>query len=433
MPAESSHAITQNHNFFEEQVAEWKSDIAVVCKGLTKLFLVDIALDRNQDNPQLIFESMNSTGLKLSNADLIRNFILMGLDHKEQSDLYEQYWRPLEILFGQKGDKNLSDKFMRHYLTVKSETGKIPRINEVYKEFKKHASKSRDDKVGIKKLVKDIHTYAVYYGNMALDNEDDPTLRMAFDDLRELNSEVAFPFLLELYRDYDVEKLNKDDLLASVRLVETYIFRRAVCGIPTNSHNKTFASFKNQLDKGHYLEGIKAHLLQLTHGVRFPQDEEFQRAIQEHDLYNNFSAKKYWLRRLENYGRKEQVKIGEYTIEHIMPQGKKLSAEWKEELGSVDWLRIHETYLHTLGNLTLTGYNSEYGNRSFLEKRDMTGGFRDSPLKVNKGLGKVERWNEDAIKERAEKLAKLATKHVWPAPVLPKDVLAEYSRNTRQR
>ena len=272
-------------------------------------------------------------------------------------------------------------------------------------------------------LVKDIRNFARYFCAMALGAETDADLKLAFHDLRELKVDVAYPFLLELYHDYAGGILPASDLVAVVRLVEAYVFRRAICAIPTNSMNKTFATFTKALKKDRYLESIQAHLLLLPSYRRFPTDEEFRRDLYTRDLYN-FRSRSYWLRRLENQGRKERVPVDEYTIEHILPQNENLSAAWKTALGS-EWERVQQTWLHTLGNLTLTRYNSEYNDRAFHEKRDMPGGFKESPLKLNKGLGQVDYWNEDAIKARAGRLAELAL-NVWTAPKLAADVLAAH-------
>jgi predicted transport protein len=413
--------VTQNYNLFKDLLAARQGDLATICKGLAKLVVVDIALSRDQDNPQLIFESMNSTGRELSQADLIRNFILMGLDPTLQTRLYEQFWRPMEVAFGQEAYTTHFDGFMRHYLTVK--TSEIPRLDAVYDAFKTYARMPAIDEAGVESLVRNIRDFARFYCAMALGAESDPGLKLAFQDLRELKVEVAYPFLLELYHDYSKELLAGEDFLAAVRLIEAYVFRRAICAIPTNSMNKTFATFTRALKKDCYLESIKAHFMSLPSYRRFPTDDEFRRDIQTRDLYN-FRTRSYWLRRFENHGRKERVPVDEYTIEHIMPQAELLSKVWKGGLGD-DWERVQLTYLHTLGNLTLTGYNSEYSNRSFVEKRDMPGGFRQSPLKVNAGLAEVEVWNEDAIKARATRLADEAAK-VWRAPDLPADVLQAY-------
>jgi uncharacterized protein with ParB-like and HNH nuclease domain/predicted transport protein len=420
-PKEHSLRITHNFRLFEELIAQRKEDFVAICKGLAKLVVVDIALNRDQDNPQLIFESMNSTGRELSQADLIRNFILMGLDPVLQTQLYEQFWRPMEVDFGQEAYSTHFDGFMRHYLTVK--TGEIPNVSAVYEAFKAYARSPKVAQAGVAALVEDIRDFAWYFCAMALGVETDPDLKLAFHDLRELKVDVAYPFLLELYRDYAVGMLSVPDFVTAVRLIEAYVFRRAICAIPTNSMNKTFATFAKALNKDRYLESIRAHLLLLPSYRRFPNDKEFRRDLHTRDMYN-FRSRSYWLRRLENYGRKERVPVDEYTIEHIMPQNKNLSSAWKATLGP-EWERVHQTWLHTLGNLTLTGYNSEYSDRPFVEKRDMTGGFRESPLKLNAGLGQIDEWDEEAIKSRAGRLADMALE-VWDAPNLTEEVLSSY-------
>ncbi|MCC7020158.1 MAG: DUF1524 domain-containing protein, partial [Ardenticatenales bacterium] len=248
-------------------------------------------------------------------------------------------------------------------------------------------------------------------------------LSLAFHDLRELKVDVAYPFLLELYHDYTSGAFSAADFAAAVRLVEAYVFRRAICTIPTNSMNKTFATFSKVLKKDRYLESIQAHFLMLPSYRRFPSDDEFRRDLQTRDLYN-FRSRTYWLRRLENHGRKERVRVDEYTIEHILPQNPDLSAAWREALGG-EWQRVQQQWLHTLGNLTLTGYNAEYSDRPFAEKRDMAGGFNESPLKLNAGLGQLDAWNEAAIQERAGRLADQAL-GVWNAPKLDAGALAVY-------
>ena len=218
-------------------------------------------------------------------------------------------------------------------------------------------------------------------------------------------------------------RIPTEDFVRAVRLVEAYVFRRAVCAIPTNSLNKTFATFGRVLQKDRYIESIQAHLLALSSYRRFPGDEECKREISVRDLYN-FPRRSYWLRRLENHGRKERVPVDEYTIEHILPQNENLSATWREALGP-EWKRVQETWLHTLGNLTLTGYNAEYSDLPFGEKRDMKGGFKESPLRLNEGLGGLDTWNESTIQVRAERLAEQAVQ-VWAPPALPPEVLETY-------
>lgn len=420
-PQEPSLRVTQNFNLFTELLADQKGDLAPVCRGLAKLVVVDIALSRDQDNPQLIFESMNSTGKELSQADLIRNFILMGLDPGLQTRLYEEYWRPMEQDFGQEAYGTQFDSFMRHYLTVR--TGDIPREREVYEAFKDYSRTTPVRDAGIEALVKEIRAFARYFCALALGREQDAALSMAFHDLRELKVDVAYPFLLELYHDYAKATLSAADFAAAVRLVEAYVFRRAICAIPTNSMNKTFATFGKALKKDRYLESIQAHFLTLPSYRRFPADDEFRRDLHTRDLYN-FRSRSYWLRRLENHGRKERVPVDEYTIEHILPQNPELPAAWKQALGP-EWQRVQQQWLHTLGNLTLTGYNAEYSDRPFAEKRDIAGGFKESPLKLNAGLGQLDAWNETAIQERAGRLADQALT-VWTAPRLDAATLVAY-------
>lgn len=420
-PKEPSLRITENFNLFTNLIDERKDDLVSVCRGLAKLVVVDIALNREQDNPQLIFESMNSTGKELSQADLIRNYILMGLEPNLQTKLYEDYWRPMELDFGQEAYGTQFDGFMRHYLTYR--TGDIPREREVYEAFKDYSRTKPVQVVGIEALVKDIRAFARYFCAMALGCEKDILLDTAFHDLRELKVDVAYPFLLELYDDYANKLISNSDFVAAVRLVEAYVFRRAICNIPTNSMNKTFGTFGKALKKDRYLESIQAHFLKLPSYRRFPTDEEFHRNLHTRDLYN-FRSRSYWLRRLENHGRKERVAVDEYTIEHILPQNLDLSSAWRNALGT-EWQAVQEKWLHTLGNLTLTAYNAEYSDRPFAEKRDMKGGFKESPLKLNAGLGQLDDWNEITIQKRADHLAELVIA-VWPMPKLDAATLAIY-------
>lgn len=421
LPKEKSLRIEQNFDLFTKLLLELGGDYTAICNGLSKLVVVDIALNRDQDNPQLIFESMNSTGKALSQADLIRNYILMGLEHDLQTRLYEMYWRPMELDFGQKAYGELFDAFMRHYLTM--HTGEIPRESDVYDAFKDY---SRTDAVlegGIEALVKDIRIFARYFCAMALGNESESALKKAFHDLRELKVDVAYPFLLQLYYDYAQGTLCLADFLSAVRLVESFVFRRAVCALPTNSLNKIFAAIGKELKKDRYLESIQAYLLILPSYRRFPRDEEFQRVMQIKDLYN-FRNRSYWLRRMENHGRAEPLPMDDFTIEHIMPQNPELSKEWQATLGP-DWQRVQEDWLHTLGNLTLTRCNSKYSDRPFSEKRDMTDGYKESPVRLSSGLGKLETWDEAAIKRRAVYLSTQAPA-VWPLPKFDPAVLATY-------
>ena len=422
LPEEHSVRIKENFDFFEKKIKELDSNIESLCKGLAKLIIVDISLDREKDNPQLIFESMNSTGRELSQADLIRNFILMGLEQEDQKKIYENHWRPMERAFGQEAYSNHFDSFIRDYLTLK--TKEIPNVKKVYEAFKEYARNKE-----MHTLVADIHKFANYYCAISLNKETEKTLKNVFRDLRELKVNVSYPFLLKVYDDYKKDLLSAEDFRYIVQLVENYVFRRAVCNIPTNSLNKFFSTFSRAIKEDRYLESVKAHFLLRSLRHKFPTDDEFFRVIQNRDLYN-FRNCKYLLRKLENYNRKEKIGTNEFTVEHILPQNENLSQKWQQALGS-RWKEIQEKYLHTLGNLTLTGYNSTYKDKFFIEKQEIKGGFKESPLHLNKGLRHIEAWGENEIKERAKQLAKKAVT-VWSAPSLSSEVLNSYQPKKQQ-
>lgn len=415
LPEHPSRRIQENYQFFTNRISSANLDI--VYNGIKKLKIVDVSLQQNVDNPQMIFESMNSTGKALTQVDLIRNFVLMGLPHDTQTKFYNDYWRPMEILFGAESYNNYFDEFMRFFLVIHAGNDRIKR-DEVYVEFKSYSCKHE-----VEQILKSLLEFAGYYCNIALGKEKDPELAPAFQDIRELRADVCYPMLMEIYHDYKLNRLNKEEFIVIIFLVESYVFRRAVCDIPTNSMRQTFATFNRKLKRDRYLESVKAAFLLLRSYRRFPSDDEFKRQLQIRNLYA-FNRRHYWLRKFENFGRKERVFVQDYTIEHIMPQNEDLSSEWKTALGE-EWERIHDQYLHTLGNLTLTGYNSEYSDRPFREKRDMEGGFRQSPLKLNEGLGTCEQWNEKAIHERASRLADRAV-NIWKAPVLNQDIFEAY-------
>lgn len=419
-PPVAKTRVAENFKFFRGKLSEPNLDLATVCKGLDKLVVVDVTLTRNVDNPQLVFEAMNSTGKKLSQADLIRNYVLMDLAPKTQDRIYTIHWRPMELEFAH-ADENQFDEFVRHFLTIK--TGSIPRLADIYEAFKIYAVSIASDGDTIEPLVIELHEYTRRYSAIALGNEPNPVLREAFRDLDQIKADVVYPFLLEAYSDYNRELITQEEFVEIVQLVTSYVFRRAVCRVPTNSLNKTMAGFSAAIRKDRYLDSVKAHFLSLNSYRAFPTDEEFERDLQTTDLYN-FRRRSYFFRKLENFGRKERVTIEDYTIEHILPQNPNLSASWRTDLGH-HWEEVQDTYLHTLGNLTLTGYNSEYSDHAFTKKRDMEGGFRDSPLRLNRGLGQLRSWNARQIRERAQRLAADAVK-IWTRPELPAEVISEF-------
>jgi uncharacterized protein with ParB-like and HNH nuclease domain/predicted transport protein len=410
-PHPLSIRIKENYLFFKEQIHQNGIDPLILYRGISKLIMVDISLDQDHDNPQLIFESLNSTGVDLSQADLIRNYVLMGLDNGEQTKLYKDYWYPMEQSFLRADGLQLFDRFMRDYLTVKQ--GNIPNINEVYASFK--AYQHSRIITPISEIVADIYRYAQYFVHMALLYERDHDIKHVLSDINTLKVDVAYPFLLEIYDDYTNQRLSKEEFIAILKLVESYVFRRAICGILSHGLNKVFATLAKDIDKDHYLESVQVALLQKTLSGRFPSNEEFSASFVVKDMYR-FRNRNYLLSKLENFGLKEWVNVEAYTIEHIMPQNEQLSAEWQNELGP-NWKEVHASYLHTIGNLTLTGYNSELSDRPFQEKRDMEGGFVDSPIRLNKSLRKLEHWNKEEIEKRAKLLANMAIQ-VWAIPEL---------------
>jgi uncharacterized protein with ParB-like and HNH nuclease domain/O6-methylguanine-DNA--protein-cysteine methyltransferase len=419
-PAALDSRVLSNFGFFENKLADDKIDLVTVCLGLKKLVVVDVKLSRGIDHPQLVFEAMNSTGKKLSQADLIRNFVLMDLPPAQQERLYEDYWFPMEKAF--KGsDERRFDEFVRHYLTLK--TAAIPRLDDIYDAFKEHASDleasgtSRDD------LVINLSKHSKWFVAMALGKETDPQLSTAFAEIEQLKATVVYPFLLRLYADYNDRVLSRDDFLKILGAVTSYLFRRSVCRIPTNSLNNTFAGLGGAINPQKYVESVWARFLTLPTYKRFPADLEFNDSLQSEDLYH-FQRAPYFFRKMENHGRKEQVATSDYSIEHIMPQNENLSVAWQQALGE-DWQEVHDRLLHTLGNLTLTGYNPEYSDRPFPEKRDMEGGFKQSPLRLNQGLGQLQSWNEAEIQKRGAALAQQAMA-IWARPFLREEILADY-------
>ncbi|GAA8279268.1 DUF262 and DUF1524 domain-containing protein [Helicobacter pylori] len=414
-PSEPSSKIMENFKLFEEWIRKNTDKLETIFKGLDKLMVVEISLERGKDNPQLIFESMNSTGKDLTQTDLIRNYILMGLEPEKQKIFYKRYWRAMEEDFKQ--NEKLFNRFVRHYLTIK--TREIPNINKVYEAFKDYRQKER---IEIEDLLKDLQKYCGFFCQIAFKKEADKDLNKALSFLVDLEMDVIYPLLLELYSDYSDGVLSKADFIPIIYLTESYICRRAVCGLGTNSLNKIFAFFTKKIDKDQYLESIKVHFLSLEKTTgKFPKDSEFRDSLITIDFYH-FKKNNYFFERLENFDTKEPVNTQECTIEHIMSQT--LTPKWQRDLGE-NFEAIHEKYLHTIGNLTLTGYNEKYSNNSFQEKRDTEKGFKQSPLKLNQSLKDLEVFGEEEIKKRANDLVDWALK-IWTYPKLDAETLEKY-------
>lgn len=410
-----SKRISDNYNFFFEKISA--ENVAKIFNGIQNLIIVDAQLEFGKDNPQLIFESLNSTGLGLSHADLIRNFIIMGQTKEIQDRIYAQSWFPMEQLFGENISRMTG--FFRDYLTMK--TGVIPKLDGVYEAFKSYVQSYIGS--DIESEAKELYKVASYYTNFSLNREEDQDLKVVFNDLRQLRVEVSYPLLLFLYIDFKEGLFSKENFLTMLRMIESYVFRRAVCDIPTNSMNKTFSTFHKDIVKEEYLESFLAKFNLLNSYTRFPKNDEFIKAFKVRDVYH-FRPRLFLLSKLENYQRKEFVNVEEYTIEHIMPQT--LSEQWKKAMGD-NWEQVYKSKLHTIGNITLTAYNSEMQNKPFLEKLNNPKGFLNSPFILNEGVRKKNNWGESEILEREGELIKKAVE-IFPEIIVPADTLEKYKK-----
>lgn len=411
--------LIESYSFFANKLADKEIQPAEVYESIGKLQIVNITLDRAVDDAQAIFESLNSTGKELSESDLIRNYVLMGLEPSEQTYVYEHLWRPMEQLFIYETQGTVMDAFFRHYLTMK--LSRIPKQGRVYEEFKLYHVNCEFGT--IRELCQDLLEYAKYYTNIVFKRNTDADLKKLYEDIIDLRMEVSYPFLLKIHHDCVEGLITSDELKEILKLCISYVLRRAICEIPTNSMNKTFATLKNYIRPDDYMNSVKAFFVMQDTYKEFPDNDKFEGAFESRDIYN-MRARNYILSRLENFENKAPIIIENYTIEHIMPQNKNLSFEWQVDLGD-EWQEVQKKYLHTIGNLTLTAYNSEMSDRPFLEKMDMPGGFKESALRLNKYVVLQNKWNEKHIQERANELAKKA-ESIWPYPTLTVAELAPY-------
>ena len=410
--------IIKCYEFFYERIEDFIKEygqIDEIYAGIFKLSLVSISLDKDSDNPQMIFESMNSTGKDLSQTDLLRNYLLMDLTPEKQTRLYKTYWKSMEELFGEdiyKNDVNKFDYFIRDFLTLKSDTGHICKINNVYENFKRYYLDNNCEKFAV---LKDLFTYAKYYACIDLLQENDDELKLYWQEFKKLDSHVVYPFLLKLYDDYSCQILIKEDFKKILQVVISYLWRRAICEIPTNSLSKTFATLYQTVDKEDYVNSIiKAFVFKSSY-KRFSSDYEVREKLQTKDIYH-FRLRKYLLEALENYYHKEPIDLNtaNYTIEHIMPQNIEHNLSWQQMLGE-NWQEVHSLYLHSLGNLTITGYNAEMSNKSFWEKVNGESGFKHSHLKLNESIAQCDVWNKKAIQRRTNILTDIILK-IWKYP-----------------
>jgi len=410
--------IIENFNFIKNNINFDNFDD--ILRGLSKLIFVDIALDRQRDNPQRIFESLNSTGLDLSQADLIRNYILMGLTRPNQEKIYKKYW---DFIENHAKDETLNQSrvsdFIRDYLTLINK--EIPKKSDVYSRFKDQFPTTTVSELEL--VLNDIKSLVQFYNKLINPkNESDRELKMQLEYIDKLEINVAFPFLMKVYEDFSNGVIDKVIFLNILNLIQSFAWRRFVIGLPTNALNKIFMSLYDKIDKSNYLYSIQKSLLQRTGSQRFPRDSEIINALKEKDIYNIKSKNRtYLLERLENHENKEPVMIegnSDITIEHIFPQNP--DPKWKIDLGQEEYLFIKENYLNTIGNITLSGNNGKLSNKSFIEKRDMNidgkeQGYIFSRLWLNRDLKSLDKWNKNEIEKRNEKITARFLK-IWPYP-----------------
>ena len=422
--SDNTSLLAKNYQFFANQLKH--ADLQAVYGGIQKLEIVDIALKRNYDNPQLIFESLNSKGVKLSPADLIRNYVLMGQELDFQNKLYDTYWYPMQQRFGKEYTKRFHH-FIRDYLTLKLRGPSTDSVifltiglfrQPIYESFKRYVD-NKNHPEALEETIAEIDHYSQHYARIALGEEKDSEIRACLEDvytlgnIRGLRVEIIFPFLLEIYEDYTQERIEKSEMIEALRLIESCIFRRAICSVDPRPLRLLFAALMMIVDKSNFLQSLKVAFSRENDPYHFPSDRDFKRGFLTKDIYNLDSRHNlcnYLLHKLENHDQIEP----DYTIEHVMPQGGtqgELTEKWKEELGE-NWENVHKDYLHTIGNLTLTKHNSRLSNRPFKEKRDMLGGYRNSSLHLDQSLAQAEQWDEDAIINRAEILSEQACK-IW--------------------
>ncbi len=399
------HRVGDAHAFFLKKIRQLDDDgrERLFHALLAKLSLVSITLDRD-DNPHLIFESLNAKGRALTQGDLIRNYFLMKVPHSEQAALYLELWKPMEDKLGD----NLTE-FIRHFLM---RDGKIVKQGDVYVALKEQFDADCDQDA--KSYLRRLSAFAGYYERLLVpEKEWRANLRRELERLERLRVTVAYPFLLNVLDELEHGRLSADDAARVAAMVVNLIVRRFVCGIPRAGLNKEFPVLFQQIERAEagadrsFVDAAKIVLA----GKGYPSDQEFHEHLTTARLYgpgDRAETTRLMLEELErSYGTKETVNLARLSIEHVMPQT--LTDEWRRMLG-VEADAIHGEWLHTLGNLTLSGYNSELSNGPFDSKR---GRLAESNLRINREIAETLVWDETAIRQRAESLA-LRVRQIWP-------------------
>lgn len=407
--------LTANYLYFYERIQKQEIGIDQLFDAICRLEIINIKLDHD-DNPQLIFESLNSTGLDLSEGDKIRNFILMGLPSEKQTEYYENYWNKIEEC-----TKYDVSSFVRDYLSIKQL--EIPPQKRIYISFKEYVERLKLQTEG---FLKDLLKYAKRYKILLEGKTGYKTLDACIYRLNRLETTVTRPFFLEILRLKDEQKLTTEQVTEIFLLTEKYLFRRMICDLPTNALNKIFLLLHREVvrydgTESDYVEKLKYALSAKKERARFPDDAEFATAFSERQIYMmNPKNRSYIMERLENGKTKEDKDIyrhlddGDYSIEHVMPQN--LTPAWMQELGT-DYQKIHDVWLHRIANLTLVAasYNSKYSNSPFTEKKNMKHGFLDSGIRLNASIAKQEHWTQKELEERSRQLTQQALE-IWDFP-----------------
>ena len=418
--------VTSNYRYFLRRIEQSRLDADEILEAIEGLEVIDIKLD-GQDDAQLIFESLNSTGLDLTEGDKIRNFILMGLPPKLQEEYYSRYWNPIELDTGYD-----VSTFVRDWLTARRRAA--PAQDRVYSVFREY-SKRNQGADGSHELLEDMLRYAGFYRQVRSADTGLPRTDRVLRRLNLLDMGVIDPFLLGLLDWRRATDARDEEIAAILATVETYLFRRWVCGVPTNALNKVFETLNGEAQKGmsegaSYGEVLTYVLLKKEGSGRFPSDREFVEGLRTRNFYAIQGKKYYLYDRLENGDSRERVDVvsgiqsGAISIEHIMPQT--LSGEWREALGP-DADEIHDEWVNRLANITITGYNSEYQNFAFQRKRDMENGYLDSGFRMNSYVKSCERWGVEELNERERQLTDQFL-GLWPLPstdFVPKEDLHE--------
>ena len=408
--------LTINFKYFYDRLKKDSNIIDEIFSAIQRLQVISITLEKG-DDAQLIFESLNSTGLALSEGDKIRNFILMNLPTDKQNKYFEKYWIKIEDFTNKR-----IDNFVRNYLSIK--TFSMPTMSKVYFEFKDYVYKHNDS---LEELLEDMLRYSKFYrklidGESGFKNKD---LDNSMFNLKRMEITVTEPFLMEVFSLNDKGELSLDDLIGIFNTIEIYLFRRNICGVATNALNKIFLNLNKDIIRydgtsDSYVEKLKYNLTQKRDSGRFPKDEEFYENLNNKEIYlMRGRFKNYLFNKIENYNTVETRDIynhldeGTYSIEHIMPQ--KLNDDWYDELGD-NAEEIHEKWIHKLGNLTITGYNSDMGNSSFEKKRDGKHGFKKSGIRMNQDLALLDSWGEEEIEKRHKDLLDLSVYEIWKYP-----------------